>query len=108
MGDIKDVIPLICEMSEDRRIPRNIRAMIKDAADALQKEDESDVVKLSTAINLLEESSNDPNIAAFSRTEIWNAVSMLESLQSDLEWIFNLNSWGIMYTPEVLRTKTLI
>ena len=85
MGDIKDIIPLILEMSEDRRIPRNIRAMIKEAADALQDENESDTVKLSTAIALLDESSNDSNIAPFSRTEIWNLVSMLEALQRDLE-----------------------
>ncbi|MCK5474711.1 MAG: UPF0147 family protein [Candidatus Aenigmarchaeota archaeon] len=85
MSEIKDIIPLVLEMSEDRRIPRNIRAKIAEAAEILQKEEETDSVKLSTVTSLLEEASNDPNIAAFSRTEIWNLVSMLESIQRENE-----------------------
>ncbi|HLD48861.1 MAG TPA: UPF0147 family protein, partial [archaeon] len=35
-------------------------------------------VRINTAISLLEEISNDPNIPIYTRTQIWNIVSMLE------------------------------
>ena len=84
MSNLNDILIAIEELSEDRRVPRNIRATVKEAVDILKDENESDTVKLSTAIGLLDEACNDPNIAPFTRTEIWNIVSALESIQSEL------------------------
>ena len=82
--DIEPILEFLKELSEDRKIPRNVRAMISDAYNEIVKEgDESIKVKVTTAISILDEASNDPNLQQFSRTEIWNVVSMLESfLQS--------------------------
>ena len=85
MSNLDDIVEAIEELSEDRRVPRNIRAVIKDSLETLKSKDESDIVKLSTAISMLDEACNDPNIAPFTRTEIWNIVSTLESIQSELE-----------------------
>jgi hypothetical protein len=38
-------------------------------------------VKISTAIHMLDEIINDPNMPMYTRTRIWNAVSMLEELR---------------------------
>ncbi len=85
MDKLDDVIEFIQELSEDRRVPRNIRALIQEAVDTLTDEKQTATVKLSTATSLLDEASNDPNIPSHTRTQIWNIVSMLESLQSETD-----------------------
>lgn len=83
MDNMAEVIEVIQELAEDRRVPRNIRAIIQDAVESLNDKTQDDGVKLSTAISLLDEASNDPNIPSHTRTQIWNIVGMLESLQSE-------------------------
>ena len=83
MGKLEDIIEFIQELSEDRRVPRNIRALIQESVDILNDEKQNISVKLSTAISLLDEASNDPNIPSHTRTQIWNIVGMLEALQSE-------------------------
>jgi len=85
MSNLNDIVDAIEELSDDRRVPRNIRATIKESLETLKSKEESDTVKLSTAISMLDEACNDPNIAPFTRTEIWNIVSALESMQSESE-----------------------
>ncbi|MCK4532040.1 MAG: UPF0147 family protein, partial [Candidatus Aenigmarchaeota archaeon] len=43
-------------------------------------EKESENVRISTVISVLDESSNDPNISLYARTKIWDVVSKLEEL----------------------------
>ncbi|MEA3343370.1 MAG: UPF0147 family protein [archaeon] len=85
MGDMDEVLEIIEELADDRRVPRNIRAHIQQAMDSLKDEKQSTTVKLSTAISFLDEASNDPNIPSHARTQIWNIVGMLESLQSEAD-----------------------
>ena len=85
MGDMDEVLEIIEELADDHRVPRNIRAHIQQAMDSLKDEKQSTTVKLSTAICFLDEASNDPNIPSHARTQIWNIVGMLESLQSEAD-----------------------
>lgn len=85
MERVEEVIEVVEEVSEDRRIPRNVRAKIKEASEALKNEKETIKTRITTAITILDEASTDPNLQQFSRTEIWNVVSMLESLLRELE-----------------------
>jgi len=82
MDQMEDVLGMIKELAEDRRVPRNIRALIQQALDSLNDPKEPKAVKLSTAISLLDEATNDPNIPSHTRTQIWNLVGVLESMQS--------------------------
>lgn len=82
MDQMDDMLGMIKELSEDRRVPRNIRALIQQALDSLNDPKEPKNVKLSTAISLLDEATNDPNIPSHTRTQIWNLVGVLESMQS--------------------------
>lgn len=82
MDQMEDVLAMIKELAEDRRVPRNIRALIQQALDSLNDPKEPKNVKVSTAISLLDEATNDPNIPSHTRTQIWNLVGMLESMLS--------------------------
>ena len=83
MDKMEDVLEMIKELADDRRVPRNIRALIQQAMDSLNDPKEPKTVKVSTAISLLDEATNDPNIPSHTRTQIWNLVGVLESMQSE-------------------------
>jgi len=80
MGKIDEAIELLEDIMKDRGVPRNIKTTIEDALNAIKDDKESDSVKISTMINMLDEASNDPNISLYARTKIWDAVSKLEEL----------------------------
>ena len=68
-------------ISEDRTTPRNIRRAAKEAFDILELTDQSQAVKAAQAINILDDISQDPNMPPYTRTRIWNIVSLLEVIK---------------------------
>ncbi len=78
----EDVIKMLEQISKDRTVPKNIRLKCEESMKALQEDKESKAVKINTVISLLDEASNDPNIPTYTRTQIWNIVSVLEGLQA--------------------------
>ena len=78
----KDVIiQALCQIKDDRTVPKNIRSSCEECVNDLQNGQDDISVRLSTCISTLDEVSNDPNIPSYTRTQIWNIVSMLEALQ---------------------------
>ena len=75
--DFSDVSRLLDEISDDRTVPRNVRNLILDARNNLNSKQDI-AVKINSAISILDEVSNDSNIPIYTRTQIWNIVSMLE------------------------------
>lgn len=75
---------ILAEILEDRRVPRNIRTAVEEAKKNLTENEREMDVKLSSAISILDEITNDPNIPMYTRTQIWNIVSMLEVARKEL------------------------
>lgn len=75
--DMETISKLLDEISEDRTVPRNIRNMVQEAKNNLNGKQEL-AVRINSAISILDEVSNDSNIPTYTRTQIWNIVSMLE------------------------------
>lgn len=65
---------------EDSSVPRNIRRSAEEVKSILLNEEEDIGVRVSSAIYILEEISNDRNLPIHARTIIWNVASELESL----------------------------
>jgi uncharacterized protein (UPF0147 family) len=80
MGKIEMALELLEDIMNDRGVPRNVKNAIEDSMNELKEEKESDNVKISTVISVLDEASNDPNISLYARTKIWDVVSKLEEL----------------------------
>ncbi len=78
------VFKLMDIIINDRTVPRNIRAAVKQAKENLEGEGE-EVVKISAAIHTLDEIINDPNMPLYTRTQIWNVVGQLEEIRRELE-----------------------
>lgn len=80
MMDMKPVISLLEQILNDRTVPKNIRKAAEDSKNVLNTND-GDEVRISTAIHILDEIINDPNMPMYTRTKIWNAVSILEEMR---------------------------
>ncbi len=81
--EFKDVVQLLERIINDRTVPRNIRRATEEAKNALLGNDAPEV-KISTAIHILDEIINDPNMPMYTRTQIWNIVSILEAKRREL------------------------
>jgi len=79
--DKETVIQALSQIKDDRTVPKNIRTSCEDCIKDLQNNEEELSVRLNSCISTLDEVSNDPNIPSYTRTQIWNIVSMLEAIQ---------------------------
>lgn len=81
MADVKlkDAVDFIREINDDDTTPRNIKAKMSHILDIL-KEDSDNPTKKNKALNELDEIVSDNNIQQYTRTQIWNIVSLLEKL----------------------------
>ena len=79
--DYRSVIEILDRIINDRSVPRNIREAVEKAKNALIERGEEEM-KINSAIVTLDEISNDPNMPLFTRTQIWNAVTLLEQIRS--------------------------
>ena len=68
-------------IADDNTTPRNIRRTAKQAADMLLDQSLSVAARAANAIAILEDISQDPNMPMYSRTRIWNAISVLEGIR---------------------------
>jgi uncharacterized protein (UPF0147 family) len=74
-----EVLKLITSLAGDVTIPKNIRKALSDAKERLESTEELNV-KVSSAIYLIDSVSDDINMPAHARTQMWSLVSMLEAL----------------------------
>ena len=82
--ELEEVIKLMQDVAEDRSVPRNIRNTILDAVEKTKLK-ENGGVNYSTAIYLLDDISNDINMPSHARTDIWEIISMLESIKEKVK-----------------------
>ena len=76
---IPEVITMLEELQEDTSVPRNVRSKIVDIIQGLQDKKET-IMKVSRALHDLEEISEDNNVQSYTRMQLFNVASMLESV----------------------------
>jgi uncharacterized protein len=76
--NLAEINKLLDDIAEDRTVPRNIRTMIVETKKHLNNEKDDMAIRINSAVSILDEVSNDPNIPTYTRTQIWNIVSLLE------------------------------
>jgi uncharacterized protein (UPF0147 family) len=84
MNESNDVNKIIVELKEilgDASVPKNIKENIEKVIKTLSEEGDLSI-KISKVLSELDEVSNDTNIQPYTRTQIWNIVSMLEKIIS--------------------------
>lgn len=78
---ISQVIDVLDQLAEDTSVPRNIRRGATEAKDKLLNSQDALDVRTASAVMILDELANDPNIPLHGRTLIWNIISQLETLK---------------------------
>ncbi len=77
---IRQIAELMEIVIRDTSIPKNVRKTVNDAKEKLLTNDEI-IQRTSTAVYMLDEVSNDINMPAHARTQIWTILSALESIR---------------------------
>jgi uncharacterized protein (UPF0147 family) len=76
---VEEVIDFLSALQEDTGVPKNVKLKIQEIVDSLQ--DTSDIsIKINKALSDLEDIAEDSNMQSFTRTQIWNVISLLEKL----------------------------
>ena len=84
MDKIETINNLLDQIINDRTVPRNIRTAVQEAKDYFNDPNTEDLqVRIGSAISVLDEIINDPNMPMYTRTQIWNIVSLLERMRSE-------------------------
>jgi uncharacterized protein (UPF0147 family) len=78
---LKQVLEVLSQLAEDTSVPRNIRRGALNAKELLLKKEDALDVRVASAIFILDELANDPNIPLHGRTLIWNIISQLETIK---------------------------
>jgi hypothetical protein len=84
MVEFEPIFSMLDLVINDRTVPKNIRKAAEDAKSILNDENQTMELRISTAIHILDEIINDPNMPMYARTKIWNAVSQLEERRREL------------------------
>jgi uncharacterized protein len=77
---LQQVFESLADLADDSTVPRNIRRGAQSARDALVKPRVALDVRIASAVYVLDDLANDPNLPTHGRTAIWSIISSLESL----------------------------
>ncbi|MHC1627164.1 MAG: UPF0147 family protein [Methanoculleaceae archaeon] len=80
---INTCIQMLQQITEDSTIPRNIRRVADETRKVLMDDERGLGLRAATAISMIDEISNDPNMPVHARTKIWELVSQLETVPLD-------------------------
>lgn len=67
-------------LKEDMAVPRNVKDKVSNSISYLKEDDVEIAVKIDKVLQELDDLADDPNIPTYLRTQLWNIVSLLESV----------------------------
>jgi uncharacterized protein len=74
------IVESLSQLADDLSVPRNVRRGAQAAKDELGKPRVALDVRIASAVYVLDDLANDPNLPTHGRTAIWSIISNLESL----------------------------
>ena len=80
ISNIENALTDLNLIEQDSTVPKSIRNGVRTAITALAEDGSPVEMKIDKALQELDEISDDPNIPSFTRTQIWNVVSVLSML----------------------------
>ncbi len=77
--DLKNIIEALVDLNDDRTVPKNVRTKLLNIVEIL-KDDTEVNIKVNKALDELDDIQSDANLQPFTRTQIWNIASALETV----------------------------
>jgi uncharacterized protein (UPF0147 family) len=78
---MKESIETLNQIVSSNSTPKTIKKSITDLIADLNNQEYSLSVRAANAISLLDDVTQDPNMPSYVRTQLWQAVSKLESIR---------------------------
>ena len=78
---MKEAIETLNQIASSNSTPKTIKKSITDLITDLNNEEYSLSVRAANTISLLDDVTQDPNMPSYVRTQLWQAVSKLESIR---------------------------
>ena len=78
---MKEAIETLNQIVSSNSTPKTIKKSITDLITDLNNEEYSLSVRAANTISLLDDVTQDPNMPSYVRTQLWQAVSKLESIR---------------------------
>lgn len=79
--EVSRILESLHQLGEDVSVPRNVRRGAQSAHQELTKARTALDLRVASAVYVLDDLANDPNLPTHGRTAIWSIISSLESLQ---------------------------
>lgn len=77
--EISEIIAILEEIANDTSVPKNVKDKVAIVIKILKNEGDLKV-NVNKALNELDEVADDPNLESYTRSLVWNIVSMLEKV----------------------------
>ena len=81
--EIESIEPILVELKEDITVPKNVRMKIEKVIEVVNGDNLEKSIKISKALNELEEIADDVNLQPYTRTQIWSIISVLEKINKE-------------------------
>ena len=78
---MKEAIDTLNQIVTSNSTPKTIKKSISDLIVSLSSQEYSLSVRAANTISLLDDVTQDPNMPSYVRTQLWQAVSKLESIR---------------------------
>jgi len=78
---MKEALGTLTQIAESSTTPKTIKKSIGDLISELNGKEYSMSVRAANAISMLDDITQDPNMPSYVRTQLWQAVSKLESIR---------------------------
>ncbi len=78
---MKEAIDTLNQIVASSSTPKTIKKSISDLIKNLTEEESALSVRAANTISLLDDVTQDPNMPSYVRTQLWQAVSKLESIR---------------------------
>lgn len=79
MDELQTITNSLIEIKNDYLIPKNVREKIEETIIILNNNSDLSI-KINKALDLLGDVADDINLQSFTRTKVWDIVSLLEKL----------------------------
>ncbi|MBS3167259.1 UPF0147 family protein [Candidatus Woesearchaeota archaeon] len=81
MNEMEPILELFSRIENDLNIPKGLKTRLEDIKSALLENDDNIAMRINQALERLDDISDDSNTPDYVRIQIWNIVSILESVK---------------------------
>ncbi len=78
---MNEAVETLNQIVANSTTPRTIKKSLTDLVEELNSSEYSLSVRAANAISILDDVTQDPNMPSYVRTQLWQAVSKLESIR---------------------------